>query len=85
MKIENCRRRAGHCGFWREPEGNENPLQRGAAAAGARQLPQDAHMDHSIWQGLKQMNSVLAKLETLFPEEKTAPKGKQPTRKKPSD
>ena len=33
-------------------------------------------MDHSIWQDLKQMNSVLAKLETLFPEEKVAPKAK---------
>jgi hypothetical protein len=42
-------------------------------------------MDHSIWQDLKQMNSVMAKLETLFPEEKAAPKGKPTTRKKPSD
>ncbi|MDR1887803.1 MAG: hypothetical protein LBQ81_00165, partial [Zoogloeaceae bacterium] len=40
-------------------------------------------MDHSIWQDLKQMNSVLAKLETLFPEEKVVPKAKS-TRGKPA-
>ncbi|GHU29692.1 hypothetical protein AGMMS50256_15120 [Betaproteobacteria bacterium] len=37
-------------------------------------------MDHSIWQDLKQMNTVLAKLDTLFPEGKTAPKEKSSRR-----